>query len=158
MPQLPNQDMSSSAPPATPELPKHLETPDTEFLDPEAFLAQDLEDLRKLLAYCLPRATEDDRMFGSRMDLMNAAVRMMRLDATLVGMLLRANRGYLRDRRRDHELAANKRPAGQSGTTGSSYHEWVKRHRETENRDRAVETPSALREKNWNSTGTLSAP
>jgi hypothetical protein len=160
MPQSPNQDVPSSAAPATSDLPKHSETPETEFLDPEAFLAQDLEDLRKLLRYCLPRATEDGWMLGNRLELMNAAVRMMRLDATLAGMLLRANRGYLRDRKRDRELAARKRPAGQSGTTtGSSYHEWLKRHPEAANRDRTIpETPSAPREKNWNSTGATGTP
>jgi hypothetical protein len=156
MPQLPNHDAPFGQALATSDLPKHSETPETEFLDPEAFLAQDLEDLRKLLTYCLPRATEDGWMLGNRLELMNAAVRMMRLDATLAGMLLRANRGYLRERKRDRELATRKRPAGQSGTTGSSYHEWVKRHPETANRDRTM--PETPREKNSNSTGAAGTP
>jgi hypothetical protein len=157
MPQILNHNEPSGAASATP--PMDMEAPETEFLDPEAFLAQDLDDLRKLLAYCLPRATEDGWMFGTRMELMNAAVRMMRLDATLAGMLLRANRGYLQQRKRDRELAARKRLPVQSGTTGSAYHEWMKTHREAGNRDPAApESPSAPGEKNWNSTGALSTP
>jgi hypothetical protein len=60
---------------------------------PEEVLGADLLNCRKLLKYCSPKITDDQGVsVRTRLEYMNAAMRLMRLQSNIAGLLMREGR------------------------------------------------------------------
>jgi hypothetical protein len=108
--------------------------------DPRSILEGDLGECRKLLEHCAGGATAADGSLEYRLAMMDRALRVMRLDVSLVTALARRDQGRLRasGHRAPQEKPARRRAERTERPYHYDYTHWLRDHPEEVARDEAA--------------------